>query len=194
MTPSDYCGLDPVDRPVAFTVAGIKELRLIEALQRELITCLVDGAVFRDFYLRTLHRFAKASVPPLSRRRLYRLFLDTMLSSYSAARVAGLWKARSALPWWQYRTVGDSRVRESHQALHGFVARWDDPVWLKVLPLNGPCCRCSVRGLLASEAIRRVGHKALRKPGIDRLPSGLRIQYPTTILPFVSGQRPFLRR
>lgn len=194
MTPQQYCALNPADRPAAFTVAGIRRIDLIEALQRELITCLLDGAVFRDFYIRSLIHFAEARVAPISRRRLSNLYLTTMLSSYSAGRAANIWNARRALPWWEYRTVGDSRVRQSHQALDRFVARWDDPVWLKVFPLNGPCCRCSVHALLESEAIRRHSSRVLETPGADRLPSSLRIQYSTTVLPFVSGQRRFLRR
>ncbi|MBR3571669.1 MAG: DUF935 family protein, partial [Bacteroidales bacterium] len=47
-------------------------------------------------------------------------------------------------PYWQYKTVGDDKVREEHAALDGLILRHDDPLWDRIYPPNGWHCRCSV--------------------------------------------------
>ncbi len=43
----------------------------------------------------------------------------------------------------QYRTAGDSRVREEHAALDGITLPPSDPFWNSYLPPNGWNCRCT---------------------------------------------------
>ena len=43
----------------------------------------------------------------------------------------------------QYRTAGDDRVRESHQALDGITLPLEDPFWSEYFPPNGWGCRCT---------------------------------------------------
>lgn len=45
----------------------------------------------------------------------------------------------------QYRTMGDSHVREEHRALNGVTLPSDDPFWKSYYPPNGWNCRCTVR-------------------------------------------------
>ena len=42
----------------------------------------------------------------------------------------------------QYRTAGDSHVREEHRLLDGITLPVDDPFWDKYFPPNGWGCRC----------------------------------------------------
>ena len=44
----------------------------------------------------------------------------------------------------QYRTVGDSKVRPEHAALHGVTLPPSDPFWNDFCPPNGWGCRCTV--------------------------------------------------
>ena len=57
-----------------------------------------------------------------------------------------------ALPFWQYRTIGDSRVRDSHKAMDGKIWPANHPVWDIWYPENGFGCRCRVDELSRSEA------------------------------------------
>ncbi|WP_294596282.1 DUF935 family protein [uncultured Rikenella sp.] len=47
-------------------------------------------------------------------------------------------------PYWEYRTVGDDKVRPEHAALNGLVLPTNDPRWGKIYPPNGWNCRCYV--------------------------------------------------
>lgn len=52
---------------------------------------------------------------------------------------------------WEYRTIDDGRVRESHAELHGIILPVDDRRWDKIYPPNGWNCRCYVVPRMAHE-------------------------------------------
>jgi SPP1 gp7 family putative phage head morphogenesis protein len=56
-----------------------------------------------------------------------------------------------AFPFWEYRTIGDGRVRDAHKAIHGVILPANHQLWAKVFPPNGWGCRCYVVPRLASE-------------------------------------------
>lgn len=70
---------------------------------------------------------------------------DTALSSGIGARN---WKKieaqKNALPFLEYHTVGDSRVRPTHAALDGITRKVGDSFWDTYYPPNGWECRCTV--------------------------------------------------
>lgn len=51
----------------------------------------------------------------------------------------------------QYRTAGDERVRESHQAMNGITLPATDPFWNDYYPPNGWRCRCTAVQVLKSK-------------------------------------------
>lgn len=53
--------------------------------------------------------------------------------------------------YWEYRTVGDDKVRDEHRKLHGIVLAADDERWDKIWPPNGWKCRCYVVPRMAHE-------------------------------------------
>lgn len=55
-------------------------------------------------------------------------------------------------PYWEYRTVGDDKVREEHRKLHGLMLPANDPRWDKIWPPNGWKCRCYVVPRMRQEA------------------------------------------
>lgn len=50
-------------------------------------------------------------------------------------------------PFLKYVTVGDARVRESHQVLDGVIKPVGDKFWSEYMPKNGWNCRCTVQQL-----------------------------------------------
>lgn len=71
-----------------------------------------------------------------------------------------LLKQTKTFPYWQYKTIGDERVRDEHRLLHDAVfpvyieqngRQVLNPIWKKIFPPNGWGCRCYVVPRLASE-------------------------------------------
>ena len=59
-------------------------------------------------------------------------------------------------PFWQYKTIGDDRVRDSHRLLHDvifpvLINGKLNPIWQKIFPPNGWGCRCYVVPRMAAE-------------------------------------------
>jgi SPP1 gp7 family putative phage head morphogenesis protein len=69
----------------------------------------------------------------------------------ASAQMATKWQEIQAqqedLPFLQYDTVGDDRVRDEHRGIDGVIRRVDDDFWKTWYPPNGWNCRCSVRQL-----------------------------------------------
>lgn len=67
-------------------------------------------------------------------------------TALQSGRNAKAWEAfehnKERFPNLEYRTQGDDRVRDEHEALNGFTAAIDDPVWNSIAPPSGWNCRC----------------------------------------------------
>lgn len=79
--------------------------------------------------------------------RLRTIYYTNSIVSSQAGQYKQLMKQAEDYPYWRYKTAGDSRVRESHRALHNKVFRYNDPFWETHYPPNGWFCRCSVEAL-----------------------------------------------
>lgn len=66
------------------------------------------------------------------------------LTAESSANYQRLRAQTDLFPYWEYRTVGDERVREEHAELDGTILPANDPRWQKIYPPNGWKCRCRV--------------------------------------------------
>jgi len=76
-------------------------------------------------------------------------FLKTEYNTaISQSQAASQWldieKNKDILPYLQYQTVSDGRVRKSHQELDNIIRRVDDKFWNNYYPPNGWNCRCNV--------------------------------------------------
>ncbi|WP_286882949.1 phage portal protein family protein [Sphingobacterium sp. UBA5980] len=61
-----------------------------------------------------------------------------------AATYSRLMKQTDNFPYWQYKTIGDERVRHSHALLHDVVLPWNHRYWQYIMPPNGWACRCYI--------------------------------------------------
>jgi len=66
------------------------------------------------------------------------------LISESTANYNRLAGKKKLFPYWQYKTVGDDKVRPEHRMIDDVVLPADDPRWKKIWPPNGWKCRCYV--------------------------------------------------
>ena len=69
----------------------------------------------------------------------------------SASTYRRLVAQANVFPFWEYRTVGDNRVRQEHRDLEGLILPTDDPRWKKIMPPNGWNCRCYIVPKMAHE-------------------------------------------
>lgn len=71
----------------------------------------------------------------------------------SASTYRRLMAQTNVFPFWEYRTVGDNRVRQEHQVLEGLILPVNDPRWQKIMPPNGWNCRCYITPRMRHEAV-----------------------------------------
>ena len=91
-------------------------------------------------------------------------FETAFASAQQAAKWQDIWRNRKELPLLKYQTVGDERVRPSHQELDGIVRPVEDSFWNNFYPPNGFRCRCTVIQLAEDEEpITEVNEQKLRQ-------------------------------
>lgn len=167
VTKLTFDGLSDQYKRDAFTVAGVSDVRLIEKVRDALAEVIKNGGTQKDFEQAVSKLTSAAGVEQLAAFTLDTVFTTNMQKAYSLGRYEQLSNpgVQDAIPFWQYITAGDSRVRPEHAVLDGFAARSDDPVWRKIYPPNGFNCRCLVIGLLKEEAPDNANES-----GMERLP------------------------
>lgn len=69
-----------------------------------------------------------------------------VLTAESTVNYRRLKNEVDVFPYWEYLTVGDSKVRKEHRALHGLILSASDKLWDKIYPPLSWNCRCRVRG------------------------------------------------
>jgi SPP1 gp7 family putative phage head morphogenesis protein len=162
-----FDGLTSQYRRDAFTVAGVSDQRLIGKIRDTLSDTLAKGGTRDDFHKTVDELTTDAGVEQIAAFDLDTVFQTNAGKAYSAGRLEQMQEPGllDAMPYWQYWTAGDLRVRPAHAALDGFTARAIDPVWRRIYPPNGFNCRCGVVPILAEEA-----PEGSDEGGLERLP------------------------
>jgi len=157
------------EHQVAFTVAGVMELDILEDIRSEVTRALQKGLPFQQFkkviepILADKGWLARKTVadPITGEKKDVELGkpgrLQTIFeTNINSARAAGQWgriqSVKDALPYLRY-VHGPSRVpRPDHLALDGIILPADHTFWRTHYPPNGFGCLCSVRQISAREA------------------------------------------
>lgn len=162
-----FDGLTSQYRHEAFTLSGAADQRLIAQVRDALAEIVQKGGTRQEFEAAVRQLTSEAGVEEISSFTLDTAFNIAVQKAYSLGRYEQMNDPATmeVLPFWQYWTVGDDRVRPEHRVLHLFTARAEDPVWRKIYPPNGFNCRCSVVPILESEAPENAGES-----GFERLP------------------------
>jgi SPP1 gp7 family putative phage head morphogenesis protein len=178
VTKEIFDGLSSQYKKDAFTLAGAADVRLIGKIRDALADAAQKGETADEFELAAKKITDDAGVAELSSFTLDVAFNTAMQKAFSLGRWEQIQDpaTKLVLPFLQYWTVGDDHVRPEHAVLDGFVARVDDPVWLKIYPPNGFGCRCS--GVPVPEAEALKADKDANEPGYARLPLLARLLVP----------------
>lgn len=151
--PDVYYGqLQGQERARAWSVAGIAELDQLEAVFASLNEALEKGESFGAW-----KRKVKAGQIPLDlpRHRIETIFRTNIQAAYGQGRDRRLDENKAARGFFMYDAINDSRTRETHSAMDGYIAKHDDPIWQHWRPPAGYNCRCSLLALTESQAIAR---------------------------------------
>lgn len=153
----------------AFTVAGVLKQDVLADIRGGLDAALKNGETLEQFRRRLtpvleqkgwMGKGLKADEDgvlegkKLTPRRLKTIFETNMQAAYSAGRYEEQLANAEFRPYWERIGVMDSNIRPSHAALHGYTARYDDPVWQFMYPPDGYGCRCRVRARSQSDVDR----------------------------------------
>jgi SPP1 gp7 family putative phage head morphogenesis protein len=161
-----FDGLTRQYRSDAFTIAGTNDQRVIAKVRDELADTLANGGTRAEWGAAVGKITSDAGVANLTAFELDTVFHTTVAKAYSNGRLEQMQEPhmQEALPFWQYWTVGDMRVRPGHAELDGFTARAIDPVWRRIYPPWDFNCRCSVVPITSDEA-----PEGSEDGGLDRL-------------------------
>lgn len=148
LTPEEFYALSDAYRTRAFTASRLMSEELVRQAYDALQRALEEGSTLRDF-ARSLGE-GDVVAGQGSTGYLETVFRTNVQGAYGAGRyrqiraVAQDPDLAAARPFVEYRTAGDTRVRQNHAALDRTVFRIDDPDWGRFAPPSGFNCRCSV--------------------------------------------------
>jgi SPP1 gp7 family putative phage head morphogenesis protein len=168
VTRTVFDGLSKQYQLDSFTIAGVTDQRILQRIQADLGTVIEHGGTAEDFRKAVHYLQTQEGIEKLSAFEIDNVFQNMTQKAYAAGR----YEQQSdesvveALPYWQYWTVGDDRVRPAHRALNRFCALAIDPVWRKIYPPCGWGCRCACASLSADEA-----PEGSDEGGLNRRPS-----------------------
>jgi len=125
-----------------FRFSGAKTLAEITELNR----LYRESISFEDFYKK-----AREVSDTFNKKWQKTEWQTANLIASSTSNYQRLQKKTNLFPYWEYRTVGDDKVRPEHAKLNGIILLAIDPRWLKIWPPNGWKCRCYVIPRMAHE-------------------------------------------
>ncbi len=158
---ADFKALDAKYRMMAFSAAGLHNLRAVNTVKIALQDALEKGLTLKEFEKRVKNIFRG-----YGRWHIDNVFRTNIQTAYSVGAYMEAMENVGTHPYWMYVAVNDSRTRPTHRALHGKVFRHDSSFWDKWMPPNGYRCRCRIRTLTEAQ---------IKKKGIkveDRDPTG----------------------
>lgn len=137
----------------ALKIAHVEEQALLDLMKERLTKALGDGTTFVDFQDGLGEIFTAHGVTPLNPSHVQMVFNQNLSTAYEAGHYmqARRPELAEAFPLWQYHTMGDMEVRPSHQAMEGYTAPRNDPIWDSWWPSNGWGCRCVIDTLHQTE-------------------------------------------
>jgi|GEM_PF-1357586 len=139
----------------AFTIAGVESANVMQSV-RDRIADLPAGGDWNQIKKDIIGDISPWLVDPNADPEARAAQMDAADSraellirthggqAYAAASYQVMDRQRDALPYWQYLTMGDGHVRDTHRALEGICLPEDSPFWHGHYPPWEWGCRCQV--------------------------------------------------
>ena len=151
------------EHAVAFTVARMSQVTMVEEVHRELVRALQSGETMESFRARIqpwLERRGWAEEAARAPRggdvptRLERIYRTNMRTARAAGRWQRIERRADVMPYLMYMLGPSIEHRDQHVAWAGRILRVDDPWWNIGFPPNGWGCQCRTRQVTARERAR----------------------------------------
>jgi SPP1 gp7 family putative phage head morphogenesis protein len=120
-------------------------------LERRMTEIISKGMILKDGVKALGEEFNACGIMPGNSFQLEAIFRTQMSLAYGAGKQQA--EPKDLIWGYQYVTVGDDRVRETHAEVDGVVLPAGDPFWQTCYPPNGWLCRCQVIPLLDAEEV-----------------------------------------
>jgi SPP1 gp7 family putative phage head morphogenesis protein len=150
--PDEYRALAPVYRQHAFSITGVAAMDSLQGVLDDLRVALEGGQTFAAWKKAAAARPGVAALPP---GRLDTIFRTNLQGAYHRGIYQRQADSAESRPFLMYDAINDSRVRPTHLAMDGFIARHDDPIWKTHRPPMGYRCRCTLVSLTQAQAEAR---------------------------------------
>lgn len=165
--PQEYYGeLQGLSRALAFSVSGIALIAVLEFVRDSLAESISKGQSFTDWKQAVVSGKIKLQ---LSETHKLTVFRTAMAVSYNRGRCAEQRKTRFDFPYLEYSAINDSKTRDEHRRMDGFIAAYDDPIWFLWRPPNGFNCRC----ILIKRTKRQYEALIKADPSLTQKPIGI---------------------
>lgn len=153
----------------AIAIAGVESASIARDV-REAIARVPSGADWdkeKRKIAELLHPFLADPEEPKNKkpaRRKAELLLRTHgFQSYAVGQHEVMREQQDVFPWWQYLTMGDELVRQTHSALNKLILPANSPFWLRHSPPWDWGCRCRKVPLLPEE-VDEIRLREMSKP------------------------------
>ena len=164
----------------AFAIAGIEYAGVAQDI-RDRLADLPEGALWDDVKKDVADDLVPYMVDPdtdkeMQDKQLQAAFRKAELllrihgfQAYHSAAWQVMDRQRDVLPYWQYHSAEDARVRPTHAALDGLILPADSPFWRDHYPPWEWGCRCLVTPLAEEDARRIQAEDAGKAPEEQRI-------------------------
>lgn len=147
------------EHDLAFSVAGVAALDLLEQMRKACERAIAEGITFREFadklddVMVALGWAAASNEKPPARLKL--IYDTNMRVARAAGQYQRVQRTKDLRPYLEYALGPSERHRPEHEAWAGTILPVEDAFWASHWPPNGFNCRCHIRQLGTAEAVRR---------------------------------------
>lgn len=143
----------------SFSFARETDDSILEMVREKIQNYIESGQRIEDFVKEIDSEFDKMGLTKLNPYHLDNIFLTNTQNGYSFGREKIIDELdEDEFPYRQVLAVGDSRTRDSHNQLDGFVAAKKDPVWDWLKTPFSYRCRCKISPVHRDEGLTPSGY------------------------------------
>ena len=134
-----------------FAWCGVVASDAVPAAAQEIGRCVNEGKTARDFVNQVRGAKPLSPLASLDKSWLSLLFNSVALATYAHRHHRDAVVASRMFPFWRISTLTPACAE--HATLDRFTARFDDPIWEKIMPPNSWCCGCLLEPVMDAHPV-----------------------------------------